>query len=69
MSVLGKVAAVTDNHRSNDSEYIRDLSELEQKRNGDSEAICAALIVGESSGEPRSFNVDEFKRRMSSAYG
>ncbi|KPB75133.1 type II toxin-antitoxin system ParD family antitoxin [Pseudomonas cannabina] len=49
---------------TNDSEYIRDLIRREQARSADIEAIRLALIEGESSGEPRQFDVDEFKQRM-----
>jgi len=54
---------------TNDSEYIRDLIRREQERSAEFEAIRAALIDGESSGEPRPFNADEFKKRMLTAHG
>lgn len=49
---------------TNDSEYIRDLIRREQERNADIEAIRAALIEGESSGEPKPFDADAFKQKM-----
>ncbi len=54
---------------TNDSEYIRDLIRREQERSAEFEAIRAALMDGESSGEPRPFNADEFKKRMLTAHG
>ncbi|KIH84048.1 type II toxin-antitoxin system ParD family antitoxin [Pseudomonas batumici] len=54
---------------TNDSEYIRDLIRRDQGRSAELEAIRAALIDGESSGEPRRFNADEFKKRMLTAHG
>ena len=49
---------------TNDSEYIRDLIRREQERSVELEAIRAALIEGESSGEPRPFDASAFKERM-----
>ncbi|WP_288078509.1 type II toxin-antitoxin system ParD family antitoxin [Pseudomonas sp.] len=54
---------------TNDSEYIRDLLRREQERSAEVEAIRAALMEGESSGEPRSFDADAFKQRMLTAHG
>ncbi|PYD08654.1 MULTISPECIES: ribbon-helix-helix domain-containing protein [Pseudomonas syringae group] len=54
---------------TSDSEHIRDLIRRKQARSADIEAIRLALIEGESSGAPRPFNVDEFKRRMLKANG
>ena len=56
-------------HYTNDSECIRDLIRREQERSAEIEAIRAALIDGEASGEPRSFNAAEFKKRMLAKHG
>lgn len=62
-------AQIEAGHYTNDSEYIRDLIRREQDRNAEIEAIRAALIEGEASGEPTSFDVAAFKRRMLAAHG
>ncbi|NWB95826.1 type II toxin-antitoxin system ParD family antitoxin [Pseudomonas gingeri] len=62
-------AQIDAGHYTNDSEYIRDLIRREQERSAEFEAIRAALIEGELSGEPRPFNADEFKKRMLTAHG
>lgn len=62
-------AQIEAGHYTNDSEYIRDLIRREQERSAEIESIHAALREGESSGEPRPFNPDEFKRRMLKTYG
>ena len=54
---------------TNDSEYIRDLIRREQERSVELEAIRAALIEGESSGEPRPFDANAFKQRMLNTHG
>lgn len=54
---------------TNDSEAIRDLIRREQERSAEVEAIRAALIEGENSGEPRPFDVAAFKQRMTAAHG
>ena len=51
------------------SEYIRDLIRREQERSAEIEAIRAALIEGEASGEPRRFDPAAFKQRMLTAHG
>lgn len=56
-------------HYTDDSEYIRDLIGREQERTGEIEAIRAALIEGEASGEPGPFDTGEFKQRMLAAHG
>ena len=62
-------AQIDAGHYTNDSEYIRDLIRREQERSAEIEAIRAALIEGEASGEPRRFDLAEFKRRMLAALG
>lgn len=62
-------AQIDAGHYTNDSEYIRDLIRREQERSAEIEAIRAALIEGESSGEPRPFDAGTFKQRMLAAHG
>ncbi|WLI89116.1 type II toxin-antitoxin system ParD family antitoxin [Massilia sp. R2A-15] len=57
-------AQVEAGHYTNDSEYFRDLIRRDQY--GDLAAIRAALSEGESSGEPRPFDLAAFKKRMKS---
>lgn len=76
MSTKRKTITVTDQQNNwiktriaageftNDSEYIRDLIRRDQTSQADIEAIRAALIEGEQSGEPQSFNGDLFKQEM-----
>jgi len=54
---------------TNDSEFIRDLIRRDQERSAEIEAIRAALIDGENSGEPRAFTVAAFKQRMHATHG
>ena len=54
---------------TNDSECIRDLIRREQERSVELEAIRAALIEGESSGEPHPFDASAFKQRMLTMHG
>jgi antitoxin ParD1/3/4 len=49
---------------TNDSECIRDLIRREQERNARREAVRAALVEGELSGEPRPFDPIAFKKRV-----
>lgn len=49
---------------TNDSEYVRHLIRQDQDRNGQDEAIRAALIKGEQSGEAAPFDGDLFKQEM-----
>ena len=62
-------AHITAGHYTNDSEYIRDLIRREQERGLETEAIRAALIEGEASGEPKRFDAEAFKRKMLTAHG
>ena len=62
-------AQIMAGHYTNDSEYIRDLIRREQERCAEIEATRAALIEGETSGEPRLFNPMDFKKRMLDAHG
>ncbi len=54
---------------TNDSEYIRDLIRRDQTGQADIDAIRAALIEGEQSGEPKPFDGASFKQEMRSKYG
>ncbi len=62
-------AQIEAGHYTNDSEYIRDLIRREQERSAEIDAIRAALIESEASGEPKPFDVISFKQRMLSAHG
>jgi antitoxin ParD1/3/4 len=62
-------AQIEAGHYTNDSEYIRDLIRREQERSIELDAIRAALIEGESSGEPHPFDAHTFKQRMSAKHG
>ena len=54
---------------TNDSEYIRDLICRDLARQADIEAIRAALIEAEQSGESKSFNTGAFKQEMIAKHG
>ncbi len=54
---------------TNDSEYIRDLIRREQERSAEVEAIRAALMEGEASGEARPFDLAAFKQSMRARHG
>lgn len=56
-------------HYTNDSEYIRDLIRREQERVAEIEAVRAALIEGENSGEPKPFDLKAFKARVTAKHG
>lgn len=62
-------AQIDAGHYTNDSEYIRDLIRREQERSAELEAIRAALIEGEASGEPQAFDGEAFKQKMRAAHG
>ena len=62
-------AQINEGHYTNDSECIRDLIRREQERSAEIEAIRAALIDGEASGEPRRFDAAAFKQRMLAEHG
>lgn len=53
---------------TNDSEYIRHLIRREQARNEDLDAIRAALIEGEQSGEPQPFDAGRFQRHLTAQH-
>lgn len=53
---------------TNDSEAIRDLIRREQARSAEIETIRQALIEGEESGEPQSFDFEAFKQRKRTEY-
>ena len=62
-------AQIAAGRYTNDSEIIRDLIRREQVRSAEIEAIRAALIEGENSGEPRRLDAPKFKKRMRAAHG
>ena len=61
-------AQIRTGHFGNESEIIRELIRERQMREQETpaqiEAIRAALIEGEQSGQPRAFDFDEFVTRM-----
>ena len=80
MSTTRKTITVTDQQNNwikaqiaagaftNDSEYIRDLIRRDQASKADIEAIRAALIKGEESGEPLPFDSNQFRQEMVAKY-
>ncbi len=62
-------AQIEAGHYTNDSEYIRDLIRREQERSFEVDAIRAALLDGEASGAPRTFDAEAFKKRMLNVHG
>ena len=62
-------AQISTGRYTNDSEFIRDLIRREQERSLEMEAIRTALIEGEASGEPKPFNAEAFKQKMSQQHG
>jgi antitoxin ParD1/3/4 len=62
-------AQIDAGHYTNDSEYIRDLIRREQERSAEIEALRAALIEGEASGEAKPFDAGAFKRKMLASNG
>ncbi len=54
---------------TNDSELIRDLIRREQERIAEVEAVRRALIEGEQSGEPQSFDFPAYMRRKITQHG
>lgn len=62
-------AQIEAGHYTNDSEYIRDLIRREQERSAEIEALRAALIEGEASGEAKPFDAGAFKRKMLASNG
>ena len=53
---------------TNDSEYVRDLIRRDQASQADLEAIRAALIEGEESGESQPFDSSQFKQEMAAKH-
>jgi len=62
-------AQIEAGNYTNDSEYIRDLIRREQERSSEIEAIRAALMEGEASGEAKPFDVAAFKQAMRMVHG
>lgn len=81
MATVSKTIIVTDQQNdwintqvqlgrfTNDSELIRDLIRREQDRAGDVEAVREALIEGEQSGEPQTFDFSAFTQRKRAQHG
>ena len=53
---------------NNYSEYIRDLVRRDQMQLLEVETIRSELIKGEKSGEPRSFDSEKFKVKMTAKH-
>lgn len=53
---------------TNDSEYVRDLIRRDQASQANIEAIRAALIEGEESGDPKPFDGRQFKQEMAAKH-
>ena len=53
---------------TNDSEYVRDLIRRDQVSQANIEAIRAALIEGEESGDPKPFDSNQFKQEMTAKH-
>ena len=53
---------------ANDSEYIRKLVLFDLEQQKKLEALRAAIIEGENSGEPQPFDFAEFKEEMRQKY-
>lgn len=62
-------AQIDAGHYTNDSECIRDLIRREQERSAEVLSIRTALLEGEASGEPATFDADAFKLRMLKKHG
>jgi antitoxin ParD1/3/4 len=62
-------ARISAGEFTNDSEYIRDLIRHDQAGQAELEAIRAALIEAEQSGEPQPFEGDKFKQEMIAKHG
>lgn len=62
-------AQIDAGNYTNDSEYLRDLIRREQERCAEVDAFRAALIEGETSGEPIAFDAVAFKQRMQAERG
>ena len=58
----------SDGRYANASDYIRDLIRRDQASQADIEAIRAALIEGEESGEPQPFDSSQFKQEMAAKH-
>ena len=60
---------IESGYDTNDGETTRELIDREQERNGELEAVRAALIEGEQSGEPEPFDFVNFKQHKSVQHG
>ena len=62
-------AQIDAGHYADDSEAIRDLIRREQERGSKIESIRQALLEGEQSGEPETFDFAAFKQRKAAEFG
>lgn len=64
--IAGKIASGS---YTNDSKAIRDLIRRAQERDAALGELRQALIDGEESGEPESFDFDAFRKRKTAQHG
>ncbi len=51
-------------HYANNSDYVRDLIRRDQQRRDKIEALQHAISEGLKSGDPKAFDMKNFKKRM-----
>ena len=61
-------ARITAGKFANGDEYVRDLVHRDQASQADIEAIRAALIESEESGNPQPFDGSQFKQEMAAKH-
>ena len=61
-------AQITAGQFTNDSEHFRDLIRRDRAGRADIEAIRAALIEDEESGDPQPFDGSQFKQEMAAKH-
>ncbi|MBL4867533.1 MAG: type II toxin-antitoxin system ParD family antitoxin [Pseudomonadales bacterium] len=57
-------ALVNNGKYASNSDYVRDLIRKDQDRNDKFQALQDAITQGIESGDPKAFNVENFKKRM-----
>ncbi|MDN5938563.1 MAG: type II toxin-antitoxin system ParD family antitoxin [Salinisphaera sp.] len=60
---------IQDGRFASDSELVRALIRNEQDHRAEQEAVKQALIAGEHSGDPESFDFDGFVQRKRALHG
>lgn len=61
-------AQIAAGQLTNDSEYVHNLIRRDQASQAKIEAIRAALIEGEESGDPKPFDSKQFKQEMAAKH-